>query len=126
MTHPRLSSAAFSPDGRFLVTVGGGSVRIWLIETGEPLSPPMFGRAAQWTSSGSRLLVDQTEGEDDESMEKRRPRKWVALDLARKGQDEERLAALARWLAGRQVDPDGGLVALDDPSLRNAWQAVNH
>jgi WD40 repeat protein/tetratricopeptide (TPR) repeat protein len=62
MPHPGAMAVAFAPEGRRLLTIGGG-VRLWDVPTGRPVGPslPMAGDHAAISPDGLRLAVARGE-----------------------------------------------------------------
>ena len=113
MRNPHIvTRARFSPDGARVVTAcwGDGSARVWDAATGEPVSPVFkhggWLRSAEFSPDGRRVLTASDDGS---------AKVW---DLPRDDRPVDVMARQARRLAARTIDETGGLVRLDDQSLR--------
>jgi len=112
MAHPGAGQAAFSADGRFVVSSGNGVIRLWLAATGDLLSPPIRGTEPRWHSRAARLLINASSDHP------------LMLDLDRAAADAPSLPLAAQALAARHVDATGVLTELDLGSLRSVLRAV--
>lgn len=110
-------TAAFSPDGRFVVTAGQDrAARVWEVETGDPITPPLRNPAtvyqALFDDVGQRLAVLSGSG----SIET-----WRLEPDAR---PVEALEALAQLLSGRWIDPSRNFVDLEPSTLAALYQRL--
>jgi WD40 repeat protein len=64
--HGDVHSAAFSPDGRQVVTVSGNEARVWDAATGQPLTPSLTHegavRSAAFSPDGRRVVTASVDG----------------------------------------------------------------
>jgi WD40 repeat protein/tetratricopeptide (TPR) repeat protein len=108
-----VAAARFSPDGRYLLTTGLRTLRLWETATGDPVSPPLpvlpdsapafdeDGGAVVMTSAGTWEQPGEVWRWD------LRPEDEAAADLRRD----------VCLLAGRRVDATGGFVPLEASAL---------
>jgi hypothetical protein len=109
-----VNRAAFSPDGRRVLTVGGNTARVWDAATGQPVTPPLVHqggmRHAAFSSDGQRVLYITGLG--------------TALVWSMTPDDRplEYWLALAKLWSCRRIDDTGTLVLLTDEEFTQAWQ----
>jgi dipeptidyl aminopeptidase/acylaminoacyl peptidase len=106
----RVLSAAFSPDGRRVVTASADSTaRVWEADTGKPVGGPLQHQERVYTAAFSpdgRRVV--TASEDSTA------RVWaVLLVCCDSQQDADRLASLAEAVSGNEVSDTGSLTWID-------------
>jgi WD40 repeat protein len=104
-----VDTAAFSPDGRLIVTASQHTARVWDVATGQPVSGPLLHRGTidevAFSHDGSRVVVTSSDGTS---------LIWkVLLDL-NSGESVQNLANLAELLGGFRVAPSGALVPLEE------------
>jgi WD40 repeat protein/serine/threonine protein kinase len=121
--------AAFSPDGRSLVTTSiDGTARVCDAETGEPLTPPLphgarqgerwggpYGRSdvprAAFSADGRRLIT----------VGRNAARVW---DLHPDDRPVADVVLIATLLSGHQIDASGSYVPVSPQALRDAWKVL--
>ncbi|MGD0111941.1 MAG: AAA-like domain-containing protein [Armatimonadota bacterium] len=122
-----LHSAVFSPDGRYVATSSAdATARVWDAETGEPVTPSLDHldpvSSAEFSPDGRQLVTaspyrwGRDWGNDQGSA-----RIW---DLLSEDRPLSHLQALARLLAGYQVDPSGNSAEISSEQFRTDWQAL--
>ena len=115
-------SAAFSPDGRQVVTASGdnskntGEARVWDAATGQPLTP-LFRhdsevRFAAFSPDGRRDVTSSDDG---------KARVWAIAPDNRPAGD---LKVRAEPLAGERVDATDGLVTLTEAECKPRWDEL--
>jgi WD40 repeat protein/tetratricopeptide (TPR) repeat protein/tRNA A-37 threonylcarbamoyl transferase component Bud32 len=116
LPHGGSSEAAFSPDGRRVLTMDAAGLRLWDTASGEMLCPSLPAsnayRSPTFTPDGGRIVRASTAG---------LARVWETSP-DRRPVDE--LLRLARALSGHWLDDTGGYVPLKPDQLQNDWQAV--
>ncbi len=109
--------AAFSGDGNRIVTSSEDrTARVWDAATGEALTPPLRHR-----HSVERAYFDPDDNHVVTVSSDRSVRRW---DLTPDTRPVDDLVRLAQVLAGGRIDAEHGLVPLDGPALRAAWQGL--
>jgi eukaryotic-like serine/threonine-protein kinase len=132
-SHGWVRDAVFSPDGRFLVTLGrgeNGAARVWETDTGMPVTPPIpvparnpgpvsdqyraLADEPRFTSDGRRLLIPSDDG-------------LSVIDLTSETRSPAELEPLAQVLSGLEVDSAGGPQPLSEVAAvtaRDRWRQL--
>jgi tetratricopeptide (TPR) repeat protein len=115
--------AAFSPDGRCIVTASRDkTARVWDAATGQPVSPPMKHEGRVWHAAFSPDGRRSVTASEDKTA-----RVWdAATDQPIKPREDgaKDLISVAQLLSGMRVDRSGDLVALTRDEVRAAWQEL--
>src|SRR5262249_50927582 len=105
--------ATFAPDGRLVVTLDAGHVRLWDGATGDLLTPPLphrLGfRAEIWVSRDGRRIVGVAPGGAVQQWE-----------LPTFGTATDRVIPLVQLLTGQQVDASDGIAPLEKSAFLDA------
>jgi tetratricopeptide (TPR) repeat protein len=109
--------AAFSPDGRRIVTASADyTARVWEAATGQPTSPPLkhegYVYHAAFSPDGRRIVTASWD---------KTARVWDILSDDRNAGD---LILLAHLSSGSRVETSGSLVPLTPKEFHDAWQAL--
>jgi tetratricopeptide (TPR) repeat protein len=118
-----LSWAAFSPDGRRVLTEGRHTVRVWDAFTGEPVTPYLRAEGANATSfspDGRRLLGIEGSGWIYELLRMEGGATWV-YELAGTDQPLDDLLLRSQALSVHVIDEMGGYVPVETATLRSTW-----
>src|SRR5260221_8492790 len=105
---------AFSPDGRMVLTCGNAIARIWDIESGEPVTPPLRATAAvtrgDWSPDGREVVTTTLDGS---------VQVW---DVSPDRSTVAELERQAELLTGHRLDPRAGAVPLTPAEMKARWQ----
>jgi WD40 repeat protein len=114
LTHPKdLIHAAFSPDGRLVISQSNDYTRVWEAASGQPVTP-LFPQRGNVSPDGRRLVLSPF----------RRANQAVLWELSPDNRPAEDLIRLAEALAGRRLAPSGSLLPLSAEEFRRAWEAA--
>jgi hypothetical protein len=118
MRHPKpVTSVAFSPDGKWVVTIcADRAARVWNAATGDPVTPPLRHLAtlirATFLPDNRRIVTADADGHA-----------WV-WDLPLDNTPVADLALLAHFLSGDTVTPEGVSPEQQLASLQALWQRL--
>ena len=115
-----LLQAVFSPDSRRMASLTeDGDLRLWDATTGEPITPclrhPRESDAGSlaFSPDGKRLLI--ATGADEVFLR----------EFTETHAEPEDLVLQAQALSAHRIEPTGGIVALGNAGLSNAWQTLH-
>jgi WD40 repeat protein/Tfp pilus assembly protein PilF len=114
--------AALSPDGKWLATASGNSIRLWDAATGDPVTPSMkhcYERrpiTEVFFTRDGKLMTAHGIANDPAARQV-----WHLVPDDRTVQELQQLSLL---LSGHQVSSEGGLAASDVKDESAAWQAL--
>src|SRR5262249_10054471 len=112
-----IERAIFSPDGRFVLTIGGEAVQVWDAATGQPVGPALphhgFGNVDDAMFSPDSRRVFTAAGTTA----------WL-WDLAADQRPIEELVRLAQVIGGHRAVAGASIPPLDTDQFQRVWEEM--
>jgi WD40 repeat protein/serine/threonine protein kinase/tetratricopeptide (TPR) repeat protein len=108
--------ATFSPDGRFVLTVGGEAVQVWDTSTGQPVGPALPNHienvdCAMFSADSRRVLTAAGKTA------------WL-WDLSADQRPIEELVRLAQVIGGQRAIAGASIPSLDTSQFQRVWEEM--